>query len=96
MAVSMYCPNLRCPLIVRVADKWRGKIVQCSECGYRFRVPEAPRLCSPRETNPVVEMAACVAPEQQSAMPAPPPKADTARYRPVVHFTLAQAKYGPS
>ncbi len=59
MAVTMYCPSLRCPAIVRVSENDRGSIVACEECGVHFKVPPRPRLIAASEANPVVEVATC-------------------------------------
>ncbi len=40
MAVTLFCPNLSCRMVLEVPDKTRGRRVLCSRCGTNFIVPE--------------------------------------------------------
>lgn len=40
MAVTLFCPNLGCRMVLEVPDKTRGRRVRCSSCGTNFMVPE--------------------------------------------------------
>lgn len=40
MAVTLFCPNLSCRMVLEVPDKTRGRRVRCSRCGTNFMVPE--------------------------------------------------------
>lgn len=40
MAVTLFCPNLGCRMVLEVPDKARGRRVRCSSCGTNFMVPE--------------------------------------------------------
>ncbi len=40
MAVTLFCPNLSCRMVLEVPDKTRGRRVRCSRCGTNFIVPE--------------------------------------------------------
>ena len=39
MAVTLFCPNLKCRSILQVPDNTRGKKVKCGQCGTAFFVP---------------------------------------------------------
>ncbi len=39
MAVTLFCPNLKCRSILQVPDNTRGKKVRCGQCGTTFIVP---------------------------------------------------------
>ncbi len=39
MAVTLFCPNLKCRSILQVPDSTRGKKVRCGQCGTTFLVP---------------------------------------------------------
>lgn len=39
MAVTLFCPNLKCRSILQVPDSTRGKKVKCGQCGTAFFVP---------------------------------------------------------
>ena len=39
MAVTLFCPNLKCRSILQVPDSTRGKKVRCGQCGTTFIVP---------------------------------------------------------
>ncbi len=39
MAVTLFCPNLKCRSILQVPDDTRGKKVRCGQCGTTFIVP---------------------------------------------------------
>jgi len=49
--VRMMCPNLKCRSILNVPTKARGKIVRCSRCGFRMKVPAAKGI-EPAEAQP--------------------------------------------
>ncbi len=54
MAVTLFCPNLSCRMVLEVPDKTRGRRVRCSRCGTNFIVPEkAPAKTGVRSPNPV-------------------------------------------
>ena len=40
MAVTLFCPNLKCRSILQVPDDTRGKKVRCGQCGTTFIVPK--------------------------------------------------------
>ena len=39
MAITLFCPNLKCRSILQVPDDTRGKKVKCGQCGTAFFVP---------------------------------------------------------
>ena len=39
MAITLFCPNLKCRSILQVPDNTRGKKVKCGQCGTAFFVP---------------------------------------------------------
>jgi hypothetical protein len=39
MAITLFCPNLKCRAILQVPDNTRGKKVKCGQCGTAFFVP---------------------------------------------------------
>ena len=39
MNITLYCPNLRCRMVLEVPEKTRGRRVRCSRCGTNFMVP---------------------------------------------------------
>ncbi len=51
MAVTLFCPNLKCRLILQVPDEARGKKVRCGQCQTTFVVPEK-RIEAPAATAP--------------------------------------------
>jgi len=42
MAVTLFCPSLKCRSILQVPDGVRGKKVRCGNCGTTFIVPAKP------------------------------------------------------
>lgn len=40
MAITLFCPSLKCRSILQVPDNTRGKKVRCGQCGTIFIVPE--------------------------------------------------------
>ncbi len=41
-AVRVICPNLKCRSVLTVPGSARGKVVRCSQCGSRVRIPMPP------------------------------------------------------
>ncbi len=39
MAVTLFCPNLKCRSILQVPENTRGKKVRCGQCSTTFFVP---------------------------------------------------------
>lgn len=37
--IRVMCPNLPCRSILNVPNRARGKIVRCSKCGFRVKIP---------------------------------------------------------
>ena len=60
MSVIMYCPSLCCPSVLSTSESHRGQIVECAECGIRFRVPgkrsPRPPADPPKAVEPVIEI----------------------------------------
>ena len=58
MAVTLFCPNLKCRSILQVPDNTRGKKVKCGQCGTAFFVPtekapvRTPAADQPKSDNP--------------------------------------------
>lgn len=42
MAITLFCPHLKCRSILQVPDSTRGKKVRCGQCGTTFLVPDKP------------------------------------------------------
>lgn len=42
MAITLFCPHLKCRCILQVPDNTRGKRVRCGQCGTTFLVPDRP------------------------------------------------------
>ena len=40
MPVTLYCPNLKCRVILQVPERARGKKVRCAACQTTFYVPQ--------------------------------------------------------
>lgn len=38
--VRVICPNLKCRTILSAPETARGKMVRCSACGMKVRIPE--------------------------------------------------------
>lgn len=98
MAVTMYCPSLCCPAILRVSEDRRGKLIECAECGTIFRVPFQP-AASPAPPQAVVEQAACIphapVPDRPPApQPAAKPTVEAAARLPL-DFPLKRRPFGP-
>lgn len=47
MAVTLFCPNLKCRSILQVPDNTRGKKVRCGQCGTTFFVPTGSTAATP-------------------------------------------------
>ena len=58
MAVTLYCPNLRCRTVLEVPEKARGRRVRCIRCGTNFLVPTR----SARDKTPDAEITAAEPP----------------------------------
>ena len=51
--IRMMCPTLPCRSILNVPTGTRGKIVRCSRCGFRMKVPSPPKEADAGKSRPV-------------------------------------------
>lgn len=47
MAVTLFCPNLKCRSILQVPESTRGKKVRCGQCSTTFFVPASGAAVTP-------------------------------------------------
>jgi hypothetical protein len=95
MAVTLFCPSLCCPAVLRVPEDRRGKLIQCAECGMVFRVPSQPVASPKPQPQIVVEQAACVSPAAApDTVEAPQPVVEPGGRAPL-DFPLKRRPCGP-
>jgi len=80
MTIPIQCPQ--CGRWKPAPDQWAGKLVECDDCGARFRIPAksgepegAPAPASPKESTPIPP-APAEKPPRRTAQPGIPTRCD--------------------